>query len=57
MRVAREETFAPFASVFKFETVDEVIQLANNTEFDEISINQIVKKLVFLRAQRKSAGF
>jgi succinate-semialdehyde dehydrogenase / glutarate-semialdehyde dehydrogenase len=33
MRVAREETFAPFAPVFKFETVDEVIQLANNTEF------------------------
>jgi succinate-semialdehyde dehydrogenase/glutarate-semialdehyde dehydrogenase len=33
MRVAREETFAPLAPVFKFETVDEVIQLANNTEF------------------------
>lgn len=33
MRVAREETFAPLAPVFKFETVDEVIQLANDTEF------------------------
>ena len=33
MLVAREETFAPLAPVFKFETVDEVIQLANNTEF------------------------
>jgi succinate-semialdehyde dehydrogenase/glutarate-semialdehyde dehydrogenase len=33
MRVAREETFAPLAPVFKFETVDEVIKLANDTEF------------------------
>lgn len=33
MKVAREETFAPLAPVFKFETVDEVIELANNTEF------------------------
>jgi succinate-semialdehyde dehydrogenase/glutarate-semialdehyde dehydrogenase len=33
MRVAREETFAPLAPVFKFETVEEVIQRANDTEF------------------------
>lgn len=33
MKVAREETFAPLAPVFKFETVDEVIRLANETEF------------------------
>jgi succinate-semialdehyde dehydrogenase / glutarate-semialdehyde dehydrogenase len=33
MLVAREETFAPLAPIFKFETVDEVIQLANDTEF------------------------
>jgi succinate-semialdehyde dehydrogenase / glutarate-semialdehyde dehydrogenase len=33
MKVAREETFAPLAPVFKFETVDEVIALANDTEF------------------------
>ncbi|AUX79388.1 NAD-dependent succinate-semialdehyde dehydrogenase [Sinorhizobium fredii] len=33
MKVAREETFAPLAPVFKFETADEVIELANDTEF------------------------
>ena len=33
MKVAREETFAPLAPVFKFATVDEVIALANDTEF------------------------
>ncbi|MBV7519033.1 NAD-dependent succinate-semialdehyde dehydrogenase [Ensifer sp. ENS12] len=33
MKVAREETFAPLAPVFRFETVDEVIRLANDTEF------------------------
>ncbi|APO77414.1 MULTISPECIES: NAD-dependent succinate-semialdehyde dehydrogenase [Rhizobium] len=33
MKVAREETFAPLAPVFKFDTVEEVIELANDTEF------------------------
>ena len=33
MKVAREETFAPLAPVFRFETVEEVIALANDTEF------------------------
>jgi len=33
MKVAREETFAPLAPVFKFESIDEVIALANDTEF------------------------
>ncbi|MBY3043753.1 NAD-dependent succinate-semialdehyde dehydrogenase [Rhizobium leguminosarum] len=33
MTVAREETFAPLAPVFRFKTVDEVIELANDTEF------------------------
>ena len=33
MKVAREETFAPLAPVFRFETVNEVIRLANDTEF------------------------
>ncbi|MEQ1900525.1 MAG: NAD-dependent succinate-semialdehyde dehydrogenase [Devosia sp.] len=33
MVLAREETFGPVAPLFKFETVDEVIRLANETEF------------------------
>jgi succinate-semialdehyde dehydrogenase / glutarate-semialdehyde dehydrogenase len=33
MAVAREETFGPVAPLFKFKTEEEVIALANNTEF------------------------
>ncbi len=33
MKVASEETFGPVAPLFKFETEDEVISMANNTEF------------------------
>ena len=33
MAVATEETFGPLAPLFKFENVDEVIELANNTIF------------------------
>lgn len=33
MKVAREETFGPLAPVFKFNTVDEVIGLANDSEY------------------------
>ncbi|QUS37117.1 NAD-dependent succinate-semialdehyde dehydrogenase [Falsirhodobacter algicola] len=33
MRVAREETFGPVAPLFRFETEDEVIAMANDTEF------------------------
>ena len=33
MRLAREETFGPVAPLFRFETVEEVIRLANETEF------------------------
>ena len=33
MMVAREETFGPVAPLFRFETVDEVIGMANDTEF------------------------
>ncbi|WP_284727876.1 NAD-dependent succinate-semialdehyde dehydrogenase [Sphingomonas psychrolutea] len=33
MRVAREEIFGPVAPLFKFETEEEVIAMANNTEF------------------------
>jgi len=33
MQLAREETFGPVAPLFRFETVEEVIRLANDTEF------------------------
>lgn len=33
MKVAKEETFGPLAPVFKFDTEQEVIQYANDTEF------------------------
>ena len=33
MQLAREETFGPVAPVFRFETEDEVIHAANDTEF------------------------
>lgn len=33
MKVAKEETFGPLAPLFRFHTEDEVVQLANNTEF------------------------
>lgn len=33
MKVAREETFGPVAPLFRFKTDDEVIQMANDTEF------------------------
>ena len=33
MAVAKEETFGPLAPLFRFETEDEVVALANDTEF------------------------
>jgi len=33
MKVAKEETFGPLAPIFKFSSDDEVVQLANDTEF------------------------
>ena len=33
MTVAQDETFGPLAALFKFETVDEVIEMANDTIF------------------------
>jgi aldehyde dehydrogenase (NAD+) len=33
MTIAREEIFGPVASVIAFDTVDEVLQLANATEY------------------------
>lgn len=33
MKVAREETFGPVAPLFRFDTEEDVIEMANNTEF------------------------
>ncbi len=33
MKVAKEETFGPLAPVFKFDTEEECIAMANDTEF------------------------
>jgi len=33
MKVAKEETFGPLAPIFKFSSDDEVVRLANDTEF------------------------
>lgn len=33
MKVAREETFGPLAALFRFNTEDEAVQLANDTEY------------------------
>jgi succinate-semialdehyde dehydrogenase / glutarate-semialdehyde dehydrogenase len=33
MRVSREETFGPLAPIFRFDTEDEAVRLANDTEF------------------------
>ncbi|MEO9598941.1 NAD-dependent succinate-semialdehyde dehydrogenase [Parasphingorhabdus sp.] len=33
MKVAREETFGPLAAVFRFQTEEEAVRLANDTEF------------------------
>lgn len=33
MKIAREETFGPVAPLFKFETEEEVVEMANRTEF------------------------
>lgn len=33
MKVAREETFGPVAPLFRFDTVEDVIAQANDTEF------------------------
>jgi len=32
MKIAREETFGPIAPVFKFETDEEAVRMANDTE-------------------------
>ncbi|XP_076619032.1 aldehyde dehydrogenase X, mitochondrial [Colletes latitarsis] len=53
MRIAKEEIFGPVQSILKFETLDEVIERANNTEYGlaaGVLTKNIDKALVFARA-------
>lgn len=54
MTIAREEIFGPVLSVLEFETEDEVMARANDTEFG-LSAGVFTKDLT--RAHRVSAGF
>ena len=33
MRIAREEIFGPVQSIFKFDTMEEIVERANNTAY------------------------
>ena len=53
MRIAKEEIFGPVQSILKFETLDEVIERANNTEYGlaaGVLTNDINKALIFAQA-------
>ncbi|XP_076686817.1 aldehyde dehydrogenase 1A1 [Andrena cerasifolii] len=53
MRIAKEEIFGPVQSILKFETLDEVIERANNTEYGlaaGVLTNDINKALTFAQA-------
>ena len=53
MRIAKEEIFGPVQSILKFETMDEVIERANNTEYGlaaGVLTNDINKALTFAQA-------
>jgi len=52
MLCAKEETFGPFAPIFKFETEQEAVDAANNTEFGLGSCQAICRKR--FQAQRVS---
>lgn len=53
MRIAKEEIFGPVQSILKFETMDEVIERANNTNYglaSGIVTKDLDKALVFAQA-------
>lgn len=53
MKIAREEIFGPVQSIFKFKTLDEVIERANDTEYGlaaGVVTNNINNALVFTNA-------
>lgn len=53
MRIAKEEIFGPVQSILKFETMDEVIEHANNTNYGlaaGVLTKNIDKALTFAQA-------
>lgn len=53
MRIAKEEIFGPVQSILKFETMDEVIERANNTNYGlaaGVVTKNIDKALIFAQA-------
>lgn len=53
MRIAKEEIFGPVQSILKFETMDEVIERANNTNYGlaaGVLTKNIDKALTFAQA-------
>ena len=57
MRIAKEEIFGPVQSILKFDTLEEVIERANNTTYGlaaGIITRDIEKALLF--AQEVEAG-
>lgn len=53
MRIAKEEIFGPVQSILKFETMDEVIERANNTNYGlaaGVLSKDIDKALIFAQA-------
>lgn len=53
MRIAKEEIFGPVQSILKFETMDEVIERANNTNYGlaaGVLSKDIDKALTFAQA-------
>lgn len=53
MRITKEEIFGPVQSILKFETMDEVIERANNTNYGlaaGVVTKNIDKALIFAQA-------
>jgi len=53
MRIAKEEIFGPVQSIFKFNTIEEVIERANNTTYGlaaGIVTNDLNKAMQFIQS-------
>ena len=60
MRIAKEEIFGPVQSIFKFSTMEEMIERANNTNYglaSGILTKDINKAMMFAQAIQVCKGF